>query len=304
MEIRQLQSFLAVLNEGSVSRAAAKMCLSAAAVSMQLHNLATELGVQLFVRSGRKLLPTAAAHQLAEHSRRVLEGVRGIERTFANSPEKDHRPFHFAAGATTLIHRLGKPLRLLRNHFPNNEIRVTVAATEEMVQGLHEGRFDLCLISLPYDETGLRILPLFDEELLGLRPSAQRVRSSSVITLQASDLERVPFLLYPKRSNMRTIIDRFFQQIGITPQVVVEADDTEAIKRLVEAGFGYSILPQYALRGPMKFYQTFRVAGHRLVRRQALAMAQTPYPRALTESIAAYLQEALRERPARKPKQE
>jgi len=303
MEIRQLQSFLAVVDEASVSRAAAKLCLSPAAVSMQLRNLAAELGVQLFVRSGRKLLPTSAANQLAEQARRVLEGVRGIERTFENTPEKDHRPFHFAAGATTLIHRLGKPLRMLRKHFPNNEIRVTVAATEEMVQGLREGRFDLCLISLPYDETGLRILPLFEEELLGLRPSAQRVRSSSVVTLQPSDLERVPFLLYPKRSNMRTIIDRFFQQIGVTPQVVVEADDTEAIKRLVEAGFGYSILPQYALRGPMKFYQTFRVAGHRLVRRQALAMAQTPYPRALTEAIAAYLQEALGEKPAGRRRQ-
>jgi len=295
LEIRQLQSFLAVLDEASVSRAAAKLCLSPAAVSMQLHNLAKDLGAQLFVHSGRRLIPTAAAHILADQARQVLEGVRGIQRTFANTPERDHRPFHFAAGATTLIHRLGKPLRLLRKHFPNNEIRVTVAATEEMVAGLHEGRFDLCLVSLPYDETGLRILPRFEEELLGLRPSNQRVRSSSVITLQPSDLERAAFLLYPKRSNMRTIIDRFFQEIGIAPRVVLEADDTEAIKRLVEAGFGYSILPQYALRGPMKFYQTFRVTGRRLVRRQALAMAQTPYPRALTEAIAQYLVQSLGE---------
>lgn len=299
MEIRQLQSFLAVMEEGAVGRAAERLCLTPAAVSMQLHNLAKELGAELFVRSGRKLTPTAAAHHLEARARAVLEGIRTIEHEFANSAEKDRRPFHFAAGATTLIHRLGKPLRLLRQRFPNNEIRVTVAATEEMVAGLHSRRFDLCLISLPYDETGLRILPLFEEELLGLRPSARRIRSSSVITLQPSDLERVPFLLYAKRSNMRTIIDRFFEQIGITPRVVVEADDTEAIKRLVESGFGYSILPQYALRGPMKYYQTFRIAGHRLVRQQALAMAETPYPRPLTELIASFLLEKLGDAPGK-----
>jgi DNA-binding transcriptional LysR family regulator len=92
---------------------------------------------------------------------------------------------------------------------------------------------------------------------------------------------------------MRSIIDRFFEEIGLDPRVIMEADDTEAIKRLVESGFGYSILPQFALRGRMRFYQTFRVAGRRLVRHQALAMARTEYPRALTESIAAFLQSAL-----------
>jgi DNA-binding transcriptional LysR family regulator len=299
MEIRQLQSFLAVMDYGALGRAAERLCLTPAAVSMQLHNLAQELGVELFVRSGRRLIPTAAAYHLQTRARTAIEAIRTIEQEFSNTVEKDTRPFHFAAGATALIHRLGKPLRLLRQRFPHTEIRVTVAATEEMVAGLHSRRFDLCLISLPYDETGLRILPLFEEELLGLRPSARRVRSSNVITLQPSDLERVPFLLYAKRSNMRTIIDRFFEQIKVTPRVVLEADDTEAIKRLVESGFGYSFLPQYALRGPMKYYQTFRVAGHRLVRYQALAMAQTAYPRALTEAIANFLLEKLGDQPSK-----
>jgi DNA-binding transcriptional LysR family regulator len=45
------------------------------------------------------------------------------------------------------------------------------------------------------------------------------------------------------------VIDRFFNEMGVTPHVLMEADDTEAIKRLVESGFGYSILPEHALRG-------------------------------------------------------
>jgi DNA-binding transcriptional LysR family regulator len=73
----------------------------------------------------------------------------------------------------------------------------------------------------------------------------------------------------------------------------MEADDTEAIKRLVESGFGYSMLPEFSLRGQSRFLELFRVAGHRLVRRQALAMPRTEYPRALTQSIAREIHGAL-----------
>jgi DNA-binding transcriptional LysR family regulator len=106
-------------------------------------------------------------------------------------------------------------------------------------------------------------------------------------------LASVPFLLYPKHSNMRGVIDGFFAELGLAPRVVMEADDTEAIKRMVECGFGYSILPQFALRDRPSRFQTMRVQGHRLVRRQALAMPRTDYPRALTSAVADFLQNAL-----------
>ena len=73
--------------------------------------------------------------------------------------------------------------------------------------------------------------------------------SARVGVIQASDLAHVPFLLCPKRSNIRTIIDQFFQEINIAPRVVMEAEDSEAIKGLVESGFGYSILPHSTLSG-------------------------------------------------------
>jgi DNA-binding transcriptional LysR family regulator len=92
---------------------------------------------------------------------------------------------------------------------------------------------------------------------------------------------------------VRVVIDKFFAEIGVMPRVLMEADDTEAIKRLVESGFGCSILPQHALRGSSHFFQKFRIAGHRLTRSLALATAQTDCPRKLTESIAGFLRSTL-----------
>lgn len=293
MDIRQLELFLAVMEQRSVTRAAERVYLSPGAVSLQLHNLAIELHTDLFVRCGKRFVPTPAAERLAELANNVVRQVRAIEQEFATDPAHDVRPFHLATGATTLIHRLGRPLRLLRKQYPNTHIQVTVSPTEEMVAGLLDRRFDLAVISLPFDEPSLSILPLFDEELLVIKPSAKANRSNKVRDISPEELASAKFLFYPTRSNMRTILERFFREINIVPQVVMEADDTEVIKKLVETGFGYSILPESALRDRTRYFDVFRVHGHRIVRRQALAMINSEYPRALTLSIARFLQSVL-----------
>jgi DNA-binding transcriptional LysR family regulator len=294
MDVRQLEVFLAMMEHSSVTRTAEKLYVSPGAVSLQLHNLAAELGTELFARSGRRIVPTEPAVRLADHAREVIRKIKAIQQDFSNVAAEDCRPFHLATGATTLIHRLGAPLRLLRQRFPKADIHVTVAPTEPIVAGVLEGRYDLGLISLPWQQQQeLSILPLFEEELLVLRPSHRGVSGSTVLPVDPDELAAAPFLLYPKTSNMRSKIDHFFQELGISPRVAMEADDTEAIKRLVEAGFGYSILPQFALRGSGLHFQKMRVPGHRLVREQALVMSKAEYPRTLTAAIAEFLRSIL-----------
>jgi DNA-binding transcriptional LysR family regulator len=295
MDVHQLELFLAVMDSPSMTKAAEKSHLSPGAVSLQLHNLAEELHTELFVRRGKRLAPTPAALRLAERAKEIVKLMGHIQQEFENDVTKDSRPFHFATGVTTLIYQLGGPLRQLRKRFPNAEIRVTVTVTEEMIAGLHDRRFDLALISLPVPEDNLELIPLFDEELLIVRPSAKKAASNHIRSVQAAELASASFLLYPKRSNVRRTIDEFFREIGVLPRVQMEAEDTEGIKRLVESGFGYSILPEHALRGRSHFFQKLRVDGRRLTRKLALAMVRTESPRKLTESIAKFLRDALME---------
>jgi DNA-binding transcriptional LysR family regulator len=289
MDIHQLEVFLAVIDAGSVTRAAEHVHLSPAAVSLQLQRLGGELHTELFVRPGRRLVPTLAASRLAERARSVVKQVHQMKHDFDNDISSDDRPFHFATGITSLVYQLGRPLRMLRKQFPTNEIRIFVGVTEDIVSGLVDSRFDLGLITLPISAENLRIFPLFEEELLLLSPAPKHVRGCHPGVFQPNNLKDLPFVLYPKRSNMRSIIDRFFLELGISPRVVMEAEDTEALKRLVEAGFGHSILPEHALRGKPRFFKTHRIPGHRLARKQALAMSCVDYPRKLTESVVRFL---------------
>ncbi|HVW11112.1 MAG TPA: LysR family transcriptional regulator [Bryobacteraceae bacterium] len=293
MDLRQLEVFLAVMEHTTVTRTAEVLRVSPGAVSLQLKALRQELRTPLFVRSGKRILPTPHAFRFAEHAREVMRRMAEIHRDFADAPSEDSRPFHFASGATTLIYRLGPPLRTLRRRFPHADLHVTVSPTERIVDGLIDRKFDLGLISLPFNQPDLTILPLYQEELLVIRPTAAVTSDASVSAIQTREMASAPFLLYPHGSNMRAIIERYFHDLGITPRVIMEADDTEVIKRLVESGFGYSILPQYALSGRGHRFQKLRVPGRRLVRQQALAMAKTEYPRALTARVADFLKAAL-----------
>jgi DNA-binding transcriptional LysR family regulator len=296
MDLRQLEIFLAVIDTSSVTGAAMRMNLSPGAVSLQMQNLAASLHTELFVRAGKHLKPTSAAHRLADMSRVLITQAHAIEHEFDAQTGDDTRAFHLATGATSLIHRLGQPLRQLRKRFPRAKLNITVAATEEMITGLIQRRFDLAIISLPLpsEQPGLRIIPLYDEELLVLRPSTTRVKGWHVGTVQPDDLKSLPFILYPKRSNMRTMIDGMFRRADFEPEITMEADDTETIKGLVSAGLGYSVLPEFALRRQPRFFHVSRIAGQKLVRKQALAMPRNDYTRPLAESIARYLTEVLK----------
>jgi DNA-binding transcriptional LysR family regulator len=180
-------------------------------------------------------------------------------------------------------------LRQLRKMYPKLNLHVTVLATEEIMAGVIDRQFDLGLISLPVNEPQLRFLPLFEEEMLLIKPSSTRVRGNHIGNIAAAKLKDARFILYPRHSNMRALIEKFLTSLGIEPHITMEAADTEAIKGVVESGFGYSMLPEYALRDPTKYFQTMRIESRRLVRQQALAMPISPYRRALTEAVAGFL---------------
>ena len=124
------------------------------------------------------------------------------------------------------------------------------------------------------------------------------MRGHHIGNIRRREIDGAPFLLYPPHSNMRKLIDRFLDDLGVRRRVVMEAADTEAIKGLVESGFGYSILPEYALKEQTKFFQTMRIEGRRLLRRQALGMPRSSQPRVLTEAVAEFIRKAFEDKKA------
>lgn len=297
VDLYQLQLFLSVVETGSVTKAAAANGLTAGAVSQQLAKLSQTLRTELFVKAGRGLRLSPSGQHLASHAGHILGQIRSLSEDFAGDPATDRRELRLATGAATLMHRLREPLRQLRAQYPIANIRITAAPTEEMVDGLLEAKLDLAIISLPIDEAKLAgrliITPLYEEELVLIQPAGKELRRWELETRPGESgpslFGDLPWLLYPMQSNMRGLINNYFQQIGFQPEVVVEASETELLLRLVENGFGQSILPLFAVQRQVRNFRAFTLPEQPLVRRQALATTRAALSRPLVRAVVEML---------------
>lgn len=291
MELRQLETFRIVMATMSMTEAARRVHLSPAAVSLHIKHLSDELGADLFTRVGNKLVPTSAAKRMHQHLGALMDMLHTIREDFPPEAECDSRPFVLGTGPTTLIYQLRGPLTHLRKRFPRNEILVHVAPTQDIIYELEWKQIDLGIVSLPVDAPTVRLTPLFKEEMLVLMNARAAPKHGKSISVR--DLANIPMILYSRGSSTRTLIDEMMQKHRLSLRVTMEADDTEAIKKLVEAGFGASILPEKALhKSPLT--RPFRIQGEQLFREIAFATPVNAHPRLLTTVITDYLGERLR----------
>jgi len=290
MELRQLETFRVVMTTLNMTSAAKELYLSPSAVSVQIKRLSDELGTELFTTMGRKLVPTSAAKKLEQHLLRLLEVLRAIHEDFPREIEHDTRPFVLASGSTHLIYRLPDALKELRENFPKNDIQVSTGTTQAIVNGLEQKQVDLGIVSLPLEAPTIQLVPLFKEALLFVQGYTTRTRARKPhrTSIVPKDLRTIPMILYSAGTTERTIVDRMAESHGISLRVIMEVDCTESIKKLVEAGYGASILPETALRGCPRLRKLVIEEAHPF-RELALATARTAYPRKLTAVIAEYL---------------
>jgi len=218
MDVRQLQLFLAVLDCASVTRAAERVNLTPGAVSLQLHSLAAELNTELFVRAGSGWRPPPR---------------RGAWRNAPRGPQP--APLD-RAGIRKRCHGRPAPVPLRHRRHGSDpppgqaaaQAAQTVSAPRHRHHGLpHRGdgrgpartaiRSGADLATLSSDN--LETVPLFEEELLVLKPSLDRISGWHVAPAEPAELGKASFVLYPKRSNMRSMIDSFFKEIDVAPRV-------------------------------------------------------------------------------------
>ncbi|HWL79336.1 MAG TPA: LysR family transcriptional regulator [Roseomonas sp.] len=242
--LRQLRTFLAVVDEGSVSLAARALGLTQPAASQQLRELERTLGVRLLDRAAGRSLPTAAG---AAFSAPARQAVAAAEEAVAAALA--HREGHvgrvrIGTGATACIHLLPPLLAALRQRLPGLEVVVVTGNSDDMVRRLEEGALDCALVTLPLARNrALQVTPLLDDPLVALLPEGMSERER---TIWAVELAALPLILYEAGGRTRGLIDAWFARAGLSPRPAMELGSVEAIKGLVGSGLGASVLPLLA----------------------------------------------------------
>ncbi|MBP2302948.1 LysR family transcriptional regulator [Azospirillum picis] len=254
LNIDQLVTFATVVEHGGFTEAAGRLGLTQPAVSMQIRNLEDRLGLRLIERVGKRALPTAAGRDLLPHIRRVRDELEAAVASMGRHRAGKIGRVRIGTGATACIYRLPPVISALRAAHPGLEIIVVTGNTPDIMDAVEAGSLDLALVTLPAGRAGLSVEPVCNEELVRVAaaagsppPAADAGNGAGVDPAALAD---TALILYERGGTMRAVIDAWFMAGGVQPRPAMELGNVEAIKNLVAAGLGCSILPAVTVQGP------------------------------------------------------
>ena len=247
MTLTELRYITAVARELHFGRAAEACFISQPTLSVAVRKLEDELGVLLFERNASEVSVTPAGEKIVEQALRVLEESEVIRQIAAQSKDQLAGPLRLGA-----IHTIGPYLYPglipnLHDLAPGMPLFVEEDYKAVLTEKLKQGRLDVILISLPYDEPGILTLPLYDEPFVVLLPTSHPLSANETISQQ--QLASASMLLLGSGSCFREQVieacpDCLAGGSGeATLQHTVEGSSLETIRHMVASGMGITVLP-------------------------------------------------------------
>ncbi|MEH7468545.1 LysR substrate-binding domain-containing protein, partial [Priestia megaterium] len=178
-----------------------------------------------------------------KHAMNVIDDARREVKEYLD-PEKGTIRITFPISLAA--YTLPTVIYAFRLRYPEAKFQLKQALYQELIEGVIKGDFNLGLIGpLPLKEKKLGQKVLFTENIVALLPIHHRLAKESSVKLQ--ELVDEPFVLLPKGFVFRDIVVNACQNLGFTPNVAFEGDDIDALKGLVSAGLGVTLMPEVTL---------------------------------------------------------
>ncbi|MFC7738291.1 LysR substrate-binding domain-containing protein [Roseomonas sp. GCM10028921] len=247
IELRRLQAFVAVAEEGHITRAAERLGMQQPPLSRLLQGLEAQLGCRLLNRRPRSVEPTEAGLTLLEEARVVLARAATVEDAVRRAARGEAGRLAVGFTSSAALHPfVPATIRHYRETCPGVQMELDEAGTAELVEAVLAGRLDAAFIRSPVGAVaGLRAEPLLEEPMLAALPAGHRLALDGGPPLPLVDLASDPFVLYRRRSGpgLYDAILAACQEAGFTPTVVQEAPRLPATLSLVASGLGVSVVP-------------------------------------------------------------
>ncbi len=268
LNLEQLAAFVSVVELGSFTAAADRAGITQPAVSLQIKLLEQRLGVRLIERAGRRAQPSPAGAELLPHARRIIGECAATLEAMAPYKEGAAGRVRIGSGGTASIHLLPRAIAAAKKRMSGPEITVKIGNTDEILRDIEANALDIAVVTLPASGRSLEVEPFYEDELLAVAPRGSDMPEGGP---DAAFLQQKVMMLYDG-GNTRETTDGWFAAAGLKAEPVMEFGSVEAIKELVAAGLGWSILPGLALRRDRAGYLATSPVKPRLVRQLGIVM--------------------------------
>jgi len=246
MEIHQLRYLVAVAEEGSFSRAAAKVRVAQPSLSQQIRKLEAEVGQPLFDRLPRSVVLTEAGRCLIDYARQILASIGDARRCVDEF--KNEVAGRLAVGAIPTIapYVLPELVGKFQKHYPEVTLEIVEDVTDGIARRVEAGELDVALASTCQQAPTLRRESLGSEPLLALVPKGHPLAKKTLVAMD--DLKSQRFLLLHEMHCLSQQVNHLLAARRLRPEIALAGSQLGTIANMVAAAIGVSIVPQMMVK--------------------------------------------------------
>ncbi|QQE74331.1 LysR family transcriptional regulator [Brevibacillus composti] len=246
MELRQIQYFIEVAKREHVTEASHALHVAQSAVSRQIVNLEAELGVDLFIRDGRNVRLTPIGKVFLDHMMQAMKVIDKAKREIEEFLDPERGTIRIGFPSSLAAYTLPTVISAFREQHEHVQFHLRQGSYRSLIDAVIKGEIDIALLGpVPKDEKQVIGHTLFLEKIVALLPSHHPLAKEK--KLQLSQLREEAFVLFPEGFILRDLVVHACSQQGFRPTVSFEGEDIDAIKGLVAAGLGVTLLPEITL---------------------------------------------------------
>lgn len=242
MELRHLLYFRAVAEELHFSKAALKLFISQPPLSRQIKELEDELGVQLFIRSNKRVVLTDAGKYFKDEVDAIFARLEESKNMVKQIHLSESGELKIGYISSVYQSQLAEVLKAMRIAFPHIKTSLYEVPTLTQIRALEEGSLDVGILRAPVHSEKLQVQTLFFDPFMVVIPSGNNFGSQQEL---AAFLKTSPFIFFNKgfAAHYNEKLVEICERMGFKPDIVHEANNVHSILQLIEAGLGVSILP-------------------------------------------------------------
>lgn len=246
MELRQIQYFIEVAKREHVTEAAYALHVAQSAVSRQIFNLESELGVELFIREGRNVKLTPIGKVFLEQMKEAMSVIDNAKREVEEFLDPEKGTIRIGFPSSMANYTLPTVVSAFRNEYPEVKFKLIQGTYHYLIDAVVNGEIDLAVLGpVPKEAKKVQGKVLFEEKLVALLPVNHPLAEFRSINL--SQLRDDQFILFPNGFILKDIVVKACKRLGFEPNVSFEGNDIDAIKGLVSAGLGVTLIPEVTL---------------------------------------------------------
>ncbi|MBI4530083.1 MAG: LysR family transcriptional regulator [Candidatus Latescibacteria bacterium] len=244
MDLQQLLIFKTVVETKSFTRAANNLFLTQPAISHQIRGLEEELGQRLLERERKRVHPTDAGEVFYDYTRRIVSLVEESKAVLDDLRIGRKGRVSVAAIGTMADYVFPDFMDTFRTTHPGIQMILRTAGGEEVKEMVASNAVDLGVLGSHIGTPEFTTIPLFKDQILPFVHLAHPAATAGRATL--AELAREPLIQLGSWKSWKNYIMSLFSQIGVNPDVQFQLDSIEAVKRMVEKGLGFTIIPRLA----------------------------------------------------------